>query len=495
MAVVTLPFAEYRPDASPIDGAFASVASGVFARGPDSYGPLASLSTFSDALAARCQGAFAARDKAGSVTNFAGDASKLYKLGGAAWSDVSKSGGYALPTDEAWRYEQFGEIVIAATISENPQAWTLGSSTAFADLAGSPPKARHIAVMDPGFVMLGGLENYPNRLRWSAIEDPTDWPTVGTSEAAAKQSDQQDVPVGGWIAGLCGAVGGASGLVFMDTALYRLDYVGGRIIFQISPIDRRRGLVAPDSIVNNGSAAFYLADDGFYACDGQRALPIGASRVDKAFWSEINQTYVHRIVGAADPINKLAIWAVPTQNSANGDPDKLWIYNWQHDRWSTAAIDCETIWRSMTAGYNADNADGLGFDTDTSPFGPDSRFWTGGKLQLSAFDRSHRYATFSGANLAARIETGETDGKNGRRLFARGVRPLVDGGTVTAQIGYRDTPQAAVSYTTATGPGVDGMCPQRIDARFMRARVDIAAGGSWTHAKAAQVDADASGGR
>ena len=497
MAAPFIPFAEYRPDLSPINGQFASVASGVVPRGPDSYGPLASLATFSGALSARCQGAFAGRDKDGSVANFAGDGTKLYKLNGSAWDDVSKVGGYTINSDENWRFLIFGQVIVAVSIDAVTQAWTLGSSSAFADLAGSPPKARHCAVIDPGFVLLGNLEiagtRYPNRIRWSALENVTSWPTIGTSAAAAVQSDQQDVPVGGWVAGLTGAVGGAAGIVFMDTAVYRLDYEGSPVILRLSPIERAKGLVASDSIVNNGAVAFYLADDGFYACDGQRSIPIGASRIDKTFWSEINQTYVHRIVGAADPINKLAMWAVPTSNSANGNPDKLYIYNWEHDRWSTAPIDCELIWRAMSVGYTADNADGLGFTVDTSPYGPDSRFWTGGKLQLSAFDTSHQYATFSGAAVAARIETGETSGQGGRRLFARGLRPLIDGGTISARIGYRDTPQGAVSYTTATAAGVDGVCPQRIEARYLRARVDVDAGGSWAHAKGVEVDGDPTG--
>jgi hypothetical protein len=68
----------------------------------------------------------------------------------------------------------------------------------------------------------------------------------------------------------------------------------------------------------------------------------------------------------------------------------------------------------------------------------------------------------------------------GRRVFVSGVRPLCDG-SVTASIGYRNALSETVSYTDATSAAADSYCPQRISTRFPRARLDIAAGESWTH--------------
>ena len=83
-----IPFAEYRPDA-PVLAQWARTATNVV---PDmeSYRPFNSLSTVTNALTARAQGAAWFRSTAGAVKMFAGDATKLYLLSGATWTSVPK---------------------------------------------------------------------------------------------------------------------------------------------------------------------------------------------------------------------------------------------------------------------------------------------------------------------------------------------------------------------------------------------------------------------
>jgi hypothetical protein len=71
-----------------------------------------------------------------------------------------------------------------------------------------------------------------------------------------------------------------------------------------------------------------------------------------------------------------------------------------------------------------------------------------------------------------------------RRYFVKGIAPIVDGaaGQVTAAVGWRDKPTDSPTYDTATSMEADGVCPQRIDVRYSRARVSIAAGQTWAHA-------------
>src|SRR6056300_684726 len=66
---------------------------------------------------AKIRGIFAAKDNAGNVKLFVGDAAKLYEFNAStsALDDVSKAGSpaYDLLGDERWRFVQFGEYVIA----------------------------------------------------------------------------------------------------------------------------------------------------------------------------------------------------------------------------------------------------------------------------------------------------------------------------------------------------------------------------------------------
>ncbi len=119
-----------------------------------------------------CRGFFYARNTDGTITLFAGTLNRLWKLDNSTlgWVDVSKSllSGYTdLPTSYHWQFAQFGSRVIAVQPNSAPQTFTLGSSTQFGDLGGSPPQAAYAAVVNR-FLVLTGLTSTPFRIQWSA---------------------------------------------------------------------------------------------------------------------------------------------------------------------------------------------------------------------------------------------------------------------------------------------------------------------------------------
>ena len=483
-----LPFGEWTPDQADLGSGGATVAKNVWPRTERSYGPINTFTSFTNALDARCQGFFAGRSKAGNVAVFAGNASKLYKLATATFSDVSIVGGYTTGSEESWRFIQDGERVIATNYADAIQTWTLDSSSAFANLAAAAPKARHIAQVGE-FVMVGNTDDttdgkVPNRVWWAAIGDPTNWPTPGTASAASVQSDYSDLSGGGWVQALIGAVGGAAGLAICDSAIYRIDYEGAPTVFRFTAIEKATGTPAPNSVVNVGPFAFYLGEPGgFYACDGSQSIPIGDGKVDKYFLSNIDQSLYYRVCSAVDPVNKLVFWAYPdgTHDTTN-NPTQILCYNWTQRRWSIIEQQVQFIGRAISTGYTLEQLDSFG-TMETLAYSLDSRLWTGGRIVLGAFGSDHKYGYFDGSTMAATMETGEFADDSGKRFFIQGVRPRVDGGTVTAAIGYRDSQSGSVTYGTATSAGADGVCPQRISTRYPRARVSIAAGGTWNHAQ------------
>jgi hypothetical protein len=454
------------------------------------------LAYSSDALTARAQGAITVTDSGGDSRLFAGDATKLYQMIAAAttFEDVSKAGGYTTDAAELWAFAQYGQRIVATNFADAPQSYVMGSSTDFANLAAAAPKARYAAVVRDFLVLANTNDTVdgavPDRVWWSGIDDPTSWLTPGTAAAQAVQSDRQDLRgLGGWNQGIVGNLGSADGAVFQERAVWRMIYVGPPAIFQFDQAEGVRGTPAPGSIVQLGAVVFYLGDDGFYVFDGTSSRPIGAQKIDKTFFASVNDSYFARITSAVDPVNKIVAWSVPSSSSADGTPDTLWFYNWDLQRWSTAAVNHQMIFRTLSFGQTLEQLDNVNASLDALPFSLDSRAYTGAVPLLAGFNTSKKLAYFNGDNLAATVETGEIAGGDNRRVFIQGIRPMVDGGTLTAAVGFRATPQAAVTFSTATSAGSDGRCPQRVSTRFARARVSIAAAGTWTHAKGVEVTA------
>ena len=299
-----IPYGEYKPDISDYQSATTKNILNVLPRS-DGYGPFRDFTVFSGALPAACRGAFYALNTDGSVTVFAGTATKLYKLNNTtfAWEDVSASGGsYAdLSSAAQWRFAQFGSVVVAVQGNIAPQSFTLGSSSEFAALSGSPPNASYVDVVGR-FLVLSGLTSNPYRVQWSGLNAITTW-TSGTNS-----SDYQDLPDGGIVRGVAG---GEYGYIFQDGAIRRMTYApGSPVIFQIDRISEDYGLYGPGSIIRLGEQVFFYSAKGFKKiAPGGVITPIGRERVDRTFFGDLDKGSLQLFMGAADPRSTRAFWA------------------------------------------------------------------------------------------------------------------------------------------------------------------------------------------
>ena len=486
-----IPFAEWLPDLPDYKNPGATVAKNVVPLAM-SYGQVRSKSAVSSALGAYARGGIGVRDSAGDSYLYVGTGVGLYQLNASnAWDDVTNTGGaYTTASDGGWEFAKWGEKIIATNFADNPQIITIGGAN-FADLSGSPPKARHVAVVG-NFVVLGNTYdavdfNVPNRVRWSAIEDEAGW-TTGTS-----QSDYQDLlGGGGWVQRI---IGGEYGLVFQERSIWRMTYVGTPTVFQFDNIEPELGTRAAGSVIQYGRRVFYLGQDGFYMLmDGTQSMPISANKVSQWFFDDLDSTYEYRISAAVDPEQTLVYWSYPGTGNTAGTPNKLIVYNWTTQRWSYVEIETETLVQMQSYGYTLEDLDAFG-DLDTLPFSLDSRVWNGGSFALGLFSTDHKLAYMAGTALSAVIETGEVQFFPGRKSLLCCARPIVEGSSATAtvQIGTRDTLSGSVSWTSAASLSADGKASVRAGARYHRIRCNIS--GGFDHAQGVEFDAKQAGRR
>jgi hypothetical protein len=484
--MTALPMPEWMPDLPDHLNAGLIVCKNTVSRTAVSYGPFSAPVVYSDALPARCQGAFTARTSAGEIEIYAGTASGLYRLvsGTTAWEDVSKVGGYTTAADALWSFCQYGDRIIATNGIDPIQSYVMGTSTDFADLSASAPVASFVAVVKE-FVMAARISGFPQRVQWCAQGDPTNWPTPGTSAAAQALSDYQDLLEGdgGWVQGLVSGLEGADVVVFMERQIVRGVFVGPDLIFQFKTVEGVRGTPSPGSLNKFGSNVPYLGEDGYYSYNGTVSVPIGANRFDKTFFEQVDNSYLSNISSAVDPITKNFFWAWPDSSAIDGVPNWLLSWNWSTNRATLIEIEggCEFLFRAGAFGSTLEGLDALGFTLETLPFSLDSRFWTGGRSLLAMFNSDHELCFFTGSALEAEYETGEPDGGMGNMMHVSGVRPLVDAANVYVSLGYRDDLDDSVSYTSTSSQEDDGVCSQRVCARYVRAKITVPAGETWTH--------------
>jgi hypothetical protein len=362
-----LPIPPYRPDLSDYEGAATQTLLNVMPRG-DGYGPFPDFTVFTAALPAACRGFFYARKADGSVAVFAGTSTKLYQLNNTsfAWTDVSKSGGSysALPNSDQWQFAQFNNFVFAVQINSAVQVFDLTSSSAFADLGGSPPPARYIAVVGRFLVLSGLGSSTPYRIQWSGLNATTTW------TAGVNQSDFQDFPDGGVVRGVAG---GEYGIVFQDASIRRLTYApGSPVVFQIDRISEEKGIFAPLSIVRAGDRVFYISPDGFQMiAPGGYPQPIGKERVDRTFFADVDTANLQLCIGASDPKGSRVYWAYKSLAGSSGLFDKILCYDSALDRWSPIAMTGEYLTTLAKPGATLESLDSISGSLDALSFSLD----------------------------------------------------------------------------------------------------------------------------
>jgi hypothetical protein len=376
-----------------------------------------------------------------------------------------------------WEYEQFDDLAIAANLGDRLQAQTIGSTSAFTALSASAPYAQVVGKVGR-FLVAGQLASTagsstadrPNVIQWSAIDDPTNWPTPGSSTAVAFQAGEQILNSKfGKVQFIAG--GDQFGVVVQETGVTRMTYVGGDVVFQFDEVDSSPGIGAffPNATIQVGGLVYFISPSGFFVTDGTQVVPIGNGVVDRFFWGNVSSsTGLYRVTVGHDPQKKLIYWGYALSNSLDGVPQRVLIYNYVEKRWSVATQSLNAL---------------------VSP--PPFRIQTG----LSAFNTSGKYSTFSGAPPGAVMTSGEIEGNPGGYTYVSGIKPLVDVtvNAVTAALGTRSDQSSSVTYTSeVTANSRSGFCDFRSEARYHRARLTIA--GTFNAAQGFEYDAEQAGG-
>jgi hypothetical protein len=385
---------------------------------------------------------------------------------------------YTLPAGNQWQFAQMANEVIAVNGSDTPQALTLGSDTVFSDLAGSPPTATYVTIINE-HVILSGLTGAPFRIAWSARSDPAAW-TAGTDG-----SDIQDFPEGGIVRGVAG--GEYDGLVFQENVIRRLVYVGGTLVFEISRIVNDRGLVAPYSLVRAAGRTFFLSAAGFEEIiSGGVPNPIGKERFDRTFQAEWDSSAKQLMIGVADPRSTRIFWFYKSLLGTTGLFDKGIVWDYAIGRGARIeGITGEFVAPIAQPGVTLEGLDSISSSIDALSVSLDDISISSGTYL--AFANSSHVLSFMSANvLEAVIET--ADIVNEKRVFVRGARPITDADGVLGSVYYRQKSSDTPAATGEMAMNDVGFTPHRIDTRHARFRNRIPASENWSFSIGVEPD-------
>lgn len=484
-----IPFGEFMPDL-PGHAAGAGRAHNVWC-GAASYLPFRRLSPVAAALPSAPKGAISVRSGSTS-TVYAGSATKLYQIGTTNTDVTRLSGGdYSSGTTD-WRFARKGEKVIATNYLDAVQVISISGAN-FAALGGSPPKAKFIATNE-NFVFLANIDDAVDgirttRVHWSAFDDITSW-TPGTGQSDIEDLESDGGPV-------MSLYGGTIPIALQLHSISRFDYVGPDLgVYSQAEIEKKKGLLAENASAQIGRYIFYLSHEGFNVLvNYSSSEAIGNRKIDRYFFKDVDPSKISEVRCAIAPRFRSVCWLYQSVNSPNQMPDKMVIYNWIENKWSTADAPLSYIMDAQAFGYTLEQMDATFGAIDTWPFPIDSPVYAGGSsLLLSGFDQSYRFGFFDGDIETAYLETTEHGEEENR--YVKYIRPYVEGDPNTQiEIALCERRNLTSAENVSVYKAVDslGRAHFRSNNRFHRAKVKIA--GGFEHAKGVQFLGDLAGDR
>ena len=476
MATTRVNFGEWLPDQPGVIGAL-TTAKNCYPRAVG-YGPFPQEVDYSAAASQDINNVVAARATDGTTRVFAGGSTKLFRLdsGDLSLDDVSAT---TYSSSTRWRFTQFGNKLIAGNEANTLQAYDLTSTGNFANLASDAPKAKFLTVVRD-FVVTGFQTSYPFRVQWSGINNETTWAASGTTQA-----DFQDIPDGGNIQGV---TGGEFGLILLERSLVRMSYAGTPLIFQFDNIARNLGCFEPNSVIQWQQVTYFLGDDGFYACDGQNVVNIGAEKVNRYFFNTARESEFGSMSAAVDPSKNLIIWGYACTDLTY----RLLIYHIPTKRWSYADTGVNRVASSSTPTVTLESLDTFSASIDALETPLDSRVWLGGKLQLAGVTGA-KIITFSGAAKTAQIDTSDIETSERQSMITM-VKPIVDNGSASIAVTSRQRLNEVVSFSAVTAASSENRVGVRSYGRYHRVRTQPS-GDNWSSAIGVDIEIQPAGTR
>lgn len=274
--------------------------------------------------------------------------------GAGAWSEGTFGSATALTeTDQLrlWSHDAFGEDLIINPRNGGIYYWdeSGGLTTPAVNittLAGAnlaPTKGiqtivsdidRHVIVLgaDPivGSARTGSID--PLLIAFSDQESVTEWEPTSTNTAGSLRLSSGSQIVGGLRSR-------QETLIWTDTSLYSLQFVGAPFTFGVNLINENVGLISPNAAINAPDSIYWMARDGFYTYSGSVKRLVCS--VLNYVLDDFNESQSFKVVAFTNREFNEVGWFYPSASSTENN--RYVTYNYLEGAWSIGELS-RTAW-------------------------------------------------------------------------------------------------------------------------------------------------------
>jgi hypothetical protein len=248
----------------------------------------------------------------------------------------ARTGTTEVMTATTWSLDTFGAVLMALQSQDGKlYYWDPANQTAKATLVpNAPTDALAMFVTAERMVVMLGIGGNPREIQWSNQDDYTNWTADETTTSGDLQLHSNGVPMAGI------RMPGVN-LIFTDTDVHSLAYVGYPYVYGTQLLSSACGLIAPKAVASTTNFAVWMGNQNFYIYNGiVQPLP---SDVAEAVFNNLNVTQQSKICAGINSTFSEVWWFFPSTNSTENDSYCYWNYKDNHWGFGLGALG-RTAW-------------------------------------------------------------------------------------------------------------------------------------------------------
>ena len=292
------------------------------------------------------------------------------------WGDARTSSSITI-NPRIWSLSKFGDYILGNTYGSGLYAWDSTPANRMTSVTQAPDRVDYSFVSAERFSVLLGTKDYggntysPLLVRWSNIEDYTDW-----TPTAVNFSGEFPLQSGSEIRG--GGVSKQHNLIWTDTSIYSMRFTGDlESVYSFSIVGTNCGLIGSKAWADVDGNTFWMGNNKkFFLYDGSSPKELSCS-VSKYVFDNISESLSTCVVCGVNSRFNEVIWfycdeSVPI-TTGERDINKYVAFNYVENAWyignvartswhdgtiygSPTAIGTDRYAYSHEIGYNADGS-------------------------------------------------------------------------------------------------------------------------------------------
>lgn len=240
-----------------------------------------------------------------------------------------------IPAD-TWSFDNFGNTLVGVLTSDGRLMQRAGTGSSLTAVSGAPTGNKAVVVTPERFVVLLGAGGDVRKVQWADQESISTW-----TPTAENQAGDFTLQTNGQL--MCGARSKSQTLLWTDTDLWSMNYIGGELVYGFQQEGDNCGIISRNAKVVVDTQAYWMGRDNFYRYDGF-VQPIPCDVRDYVFGTfsriQASQIWAMSLAQFGE------VWWFYCSNDDAEKPDRYVAFNYRDHYWHFGELE-------RTCGFDA----------------------------------------------------------------------------------------------------------------------------------------------